>query len=176
VFYAAPESPSSARREITSLGLGGIAPTTHDVFDQENALDLSLWRARVPRRPLAFSARGFVEVAVLGNRAGLVLHGPSGVKQRVSLPALTYAGIAADDDRAYAVAIDRALYKSYLVTISLAGTPKIVSFDSFTGAASGVAVANGRVYVSDADGVVRVWSVDGDDVSALGSVVVEERP
>lgn len=176
VFYAAPESPTSARREVTAVGLGGVAPTTHDVFDQEDALDLSLWRTRVPRRPLAYSSRGFVEVAVLGNRAGLVLHGPNGAKQRATLPALTYAGVTADDDHAYAIAIDRGLYKSYLVTVSLAGTPKIVSFEAFTGAASGVAVANGRVYVSDADGVVRVWSVNGDDVAALGAVRVEERP
>ena len=146
------------------------------MFDQEDSLDLSLWRTRVARRPLAYSSRGFVEVAVLGDRAGLVLHGPSGAKQHVALPALTYAGISADDDRAYAIAIDRGLYKSYLVTVSLVGTPKIVSFEAFTGAASGVAVASGRVYVSDADGVVRVWSVNGDDVSPLGSVVVEERP
>lgn len=176
IFYAAPESPSSARREVSTAGLGNIAATTHDVFDQEDSLDLSLWRARVPRRPLAYSSRGFVEVAALGNQAGLVLHGPSGAKQRVTLPAFTYAGVTADDDRAYAIAIDRGLYKSYLVTVSLSGTPKVVSLEAFTGAASGVAVANGRVYVSDADGVVRVWSVNGDDVSALGSVVVEERP
>lgn len=176
VFYAAPESPSSARRELSNVGLGGLAATTHEVFDQEDSLDVALWRSRVPRRPLAYSTRGFVEVAVLGSRAGLVLHGPSGAKQRVALPALTYAGLAADDDRAYAIAIDRGLYKSYLVTISLAGTPKIVSFEAFTGAASGVAVASGRIYVSDADGHVRVWSVNGDDVSPLGAVTVEERP
>jgi hypothetical protein len=176
VFYASPESPSSARREVGTGYLGSISQTMHDVFDQEDSLDLSLWRTRVPRRPLAYSTRGFVEVAVLGNRAGLVLHGPSGAKQRVALPAFTYAGVAADDDHAYAIAIDRGLYKSYLVTVSLVGTPKIVSFEAFTGAASGVAVASGRVYVSDADGLVRVWSVNGDDVAPLGSVVVEERP
>jgi hypothetical protein len=176
VFYAAPESPSSARRELSSGGLGALAQPTHDVFDKEDSLDVSLWRARVPRRALAWSSRGFVEVAVLGNLAGLVLHGPSGAKQRVTLPALTYAGAAADDDHAYAIAIDRGLYKSYLITVSLVGTPKIVSFEAFTGAASGVAVASGRVYVSDADGHVRVWSVNGDDVAPLGVVTVEERP
>lgn len=176
VFYAAPESPASARRNVTSSGLGSVSSTTHDVFDQEDALDLSLWRRRVPRRPLAYSARGFVEIAVLGDRAGLVLHGSGGAKQRVGLPALTYAGLAADDDHAYAIAIDRGLYKSYLVTVTLSGTPKIVSFEAFTGAASGVAVANGRVYVADADGAVRIWSVNGENVAPLGVVRVEERP
>jgi hypothetical protein len=175
LFYAAPESPSSARREVLANSLSSIAATTHDVFDQQDSLDVSLWRARVPRRPLAYSSRGFVEVAVLGNRAGLVLHGPS-AKQRVSLPALTYVGVTADDDRAYAIAIDRGLYKSYLITVSLIGVPTIVSFEAFTGAASGVAAANGRVYVSDADGHVRVWSVNGEDVAPLGVVTVEERP
>lgn len=176
VFYGAPESPQSVRRAVTTSSLGAITTTTHDVFDQEDALDLAMWRTRVPRRPLAYSSKGFVEVAALGNRAGLVLHGPSGAKQRVSLPALTYAGLTADDDHAYAIAIDRGLYKSYLVTISLAGTPKVVSFEAFTGAASGVAVANARVYVADADGVVRIWSINGDDVAPLGNVRVEERP
>ena len=86
--------------------------------------------------------------------------------------------LSRDRDLAYTTVmtvLDR-LAKKNLVTVSLVGAPKIVSLEAFTGAASGVAVANGRIYVSDADGLVRIWSVDGEDVTPLGSVVVEERP
>lgn len=110
----------------------------HAGFDAEDVLDLDLWRTRVPRRHLAVSGRGLVEVAVLGSRAGLVVHPPAGAQQRVTTPALTYAGLAADDDHAYAIPLDRGIYKSYLVTVALAGTPRVVSIEAFTGAASGV--------------------------------------
>lgn len=176
VFYAAPEWTKTIHHQVLGLGLGAAESSAHEIFDDEDAMDLDLWRQRVPRRHLATSARGLVDVAVLGRRAGLALHPASGAVQRVALPALTYAGVAADADHAYAIALDRGLYRSYLVTVALAGTPRVVSFESFTGAASGVAASGGRVYVSDADGLVRVYQVSGDDVAPLGAVRVEERP
>ncbi len=176
VYYAAPEWTDTLRRDLAGAALGATQSLPHAVFDAEDALDLDLWRTRVPRRQLAVGPRGLVEVAVLGSRAGLVLHPPSGPAQHVALPALTYAGLAADDDRAYAVALDRGLYKSYLVTVALDGAPRVVSLEAFTGAASGVAVTGGRVYVSDADGVIRVYQPNGDDVVPLGAIRLEDRP
>lgn len=113
---------------------------------------------------------------MLGTRAGLAIHPPIGAVQHVALPALTYAGVAADEEHAYAIAIDRGLYRSYLVTVALTGAPHVVSFEAFTGAASGVAASGGRVYVADADGVIRVYAAGDGEVVALGAVRLEERP
>lgn len=74
------------------------------------------------------------------------------------------------------IGLDRGLYKSYLVTVDLVGPPKVVSVEAFTGAASGVAAAGGRVYVADADGALRIYSVNGTSVGAAGVLRVEERP
>lgn len=176
VFYAAPEWLGAVRRDVFASGLGAIESKPHEIFDSEDVLDIDLWRTRIPRRQLATSTRGLVELAVLGSRAGLALHTPTGAVRRVALPALTYAGLAADSDHAYAIALDRGLYKSYLITVALTDAPHVVSMEAFTGAASGVAVADGRVYVSDADGAIRVYDVQADDVTPLGAVRVEERP
>src|SRR5690606_10732708 len=102
-----------------------------------------------------------VELASLGPSAGLVVHKPSGAR-RVKVPPFTYAGLTTDADHAYLVGLDRGLYKSYLVTVDLtAKTPRVVSVEAFTGAASGVTAAGGRVFVADADGAIRTYAVSG---------------
>jgi hypothetical protein len=179
IWFAAPEWPTTGKLAVP-IGSsahpfpGGVLP--HEVFDDEDAMDLGLWRVRVPRRHLAASARGLVEIAGLGARAGLALHASSGAR-RVALPALTYAGLATDGDRAYAIAIDRGLYKSYLVTVDIASAlPRVTSIEAFTGAASGVATASGRVFVADADGAIRTYAVSGQAVHPASILRVEVTP
>ena len=176
VFYAAPEWETTLSRSASSSSLGSASFTVHTIFDLEDAMDPDLWRIRVPRRHLAVSTAGLVELAALGSHAGIALHRPDGTLAKAVLPLLTYAGLATDATHAYAIGIDRGLYKSYLVTVDLVGTPKVVSIEAFTGAASGVAAGNGRVYVADADGALRIYAVNGTSIGAAGVVRVEERP
>jgi hypothetical protein len=177
VFYAAPEWVSATTRGVTGASFGPESSTPHTIFDLEDSLDVDLWRLRVPRRHLGVSAGALVELASLGNQAGLVVHRADGTLAKAVLPSLTYAGLATDATHAYAIGIDRGLYKSYLVTVDLTpAAPQVVSLEVFTGAASGVAAASGRIYVADADGALRVYAVDGATVSPLGVVRVEERP
>ena len=67
-------------------------------------------------------------------------------------PGLVGAGVGA----AVRVAVE-------LSALSLqGGAPKVVSLESFTGAAAGVATVDGRVFVADADGVIRVYTTGPD--------------
>lgn len=151
VTYAAPEWPT-AENALS----GPLDP--HGVFDDDDILDASLWRTRLPRRLFVPSAQGMVEIAGVGPSVGLVLHGPGGPKKTPLFP-ITYAAAASDGSHVYLVGLDRSLYRSYLVSVSLEGAaPKVVSLESFTGAAAGVAFANGRVFVADADGIIRVYT------------------
>ena len=115
IYYAAPEWPAGALIE----GANSTSMTAHTVFDAEDIMDASLWRMRLPRRLLVASERGLVEVAGVGPAVGLVFHSKAATK-KVSLPAMTYVGAAADGDHVYLVAIDRSLYKSYLVSVDIA--------------------------------------------------------
>jgi hypothetical protein len=153
--FAAPEWPAA-----TNALTGPLDP--HGVFDADDILDASLWRARLPRRLFVPSGKGTVEIAGLGPSVGLVVHGPSG-STRTSLFPATYAAAASDGSHVYVVGLDRSLYRSYLVSVSLEGSsPKVVALESFTGAATGVAAANGRVFVADADGVIRVYTAGAE--------------
>jgi hypothetical protein len=165
VFLAAPEWPSAVDESGTQL-----AP--HGVFDADDIMNASLWRAGMPRRVLVDSAKGLVEVASLADRAGLSLHGDE--TRGVGLPAGTYVAGAADGELLYLVTVDRGLYRSEVVTVSLAGTPYVIGVEAFTGTASGVAVDGDRLYVADADRGVRVWARAGEALEALG--VVELAP
>jgi hypothetical protein len=175
IYYAAPEWTAASSLPNTDGGTPRpVAIRPHGVFDEEDILDTYQWQVRVPRRYLATSPRGLVELAALGAHAGLVLHADHEV--RVTLPPLTYSGLAVNGDHAYAVGLERGLYKSYLVTVSLAGSGRLVSVEAFTGGAAGVGVAGERIYVADADGAIRVYSANGDGVAPLGLVRVEARP
>lgn len=171
VYYAAPEWPAAAR----VAGGASVDLPAHAVFDAEDALDASLWRMRLPRRHLLTSPRGLVEVAGLGPAVGLVLHAPGGAK-RTGLPPLTYAGAATDGDHVYVVGIDRSLYKSYLVSVDVTGAePEVLAVEAFTGAASGVAVSGGRVFVADADGALRAYAVGASGAAVLTSTTEVAR-
>jgi hypothetical protein len=179
IWFAAPEW-TEARRLSVAAGSDATGQTgallPHEIFDHDDAMDARLWRARVPRRHLAASPRGIVEVAGLGRTAGLVVHGSKAI-ERTAVPALTYVGLATDAGHAYLVGIDRGLYKSYLVTVSLASAkPRVVSVEAFTGAASGVSAAAGRVFVADADGALRTYSVSGTEVHPASVLRVEVTP
>jgi hypothetical protein len=166
VYYAAPEWPAAARIAAKiSSDLGA-----HTVFDAEDIMDASLWRKRLPRRHLVASARGLVEIAGVGPAVGLVVHGSSGTIAKVALPAFTYAGAATDDDHVYLTAIDRNLYKSYVVSVDIASTtPRVLSVEAFTGAASGIAVAADRVFIADADGAIRTYAIASNGVATFVS-------
>ena len=166
IYYAAPEWRAAAR---TFAGTSSFLPA-HDVFDDEDIMDASLWRIRLPRRHLAATKRGLVEVAGVGSAAGLVVH-EGAASKKVALPPLTYVAVASDGEHAWVTGIDRGLYKSYLVSVDISGAkPEVSSVEAFTGAASGVAVAGGRVFLSDADGAVRTYTVAANGAAELASI------
>jgi len=166
VYYAAPEWRSAAR----IAGAKNEPVAAHEIFDQDDILDATLWRIRLPRRHLAATKRGLVELAGVGPVAGLVVHGGS-AKKKVTMPALTYVALASDGDRAWVAGIDRSLYKSYLVSVDISGaTPNVLSVEAFTGAVSGLAVSGRHVFLADADGVIRVYDIAASGVADLASV------
>jgi hypothetical protein len=170
-YLAAPEWV--ATRQLSGGAAKDLA--AHGVFDSKQILDVSLWRTALPRRLLVTTQRGLVEVASLGGKAGLVLHGAS--LRSLSLPSGTYVGAAAAGDRVFVAAADRATYRSYLLTVELAGGwPKLASIEAFTGVATSAAADADRLYVGDADRGVRVYAVGPNGASLLGVVETEVKP
>jgi len=156
VYAAAPEW---TRTRVVKLDSSAdVALPSHGIFDEDEALDTTLWRTRLPRRQLVATGKGLVEVAVIGRKAGLVLHQDDGADRALALPPATYAAVTSDGDNVYLTSLDRSFYRSSLYTVSLRGSyPTLLSTDVFTGGAAGVAAASGRTYVADADGSVRVY-------------------
>jgi len=179
VYVAAPEWLAAEKHAVSDAELVWTEPR-HNAFDDDGIMDTGAWLERVPRRHLAGRSDGFLELAAVGRSAGLAIHGATGTPGTptplVALPPLTYVGLTSDAEHAYAIGIDRGLYRSYLVTISLVGTPRVTSFEVFTGAASGIAASGGKVYVTDADGAIRVYAASGATVVPVATVRVEERP
>lgn len=174
VFAAGPEWSETATIDLVKTGAPIVSP--HAVFDDDDALDVAYWRERLPRRHLSPTANGLVELAAIGPRAGVVLHRATGGDVKVAVPPMTYAGLATAGGRAYAIGLDRGRYKSYLVTVELeGGSPRVVSLETFTGAASAIAIVGGRVVVADADGAFRVYT-PGDSGPTLASVTRVEVP
>jgi hypothetical protein len=147
----------------------------HGVFDEDEIVDAGLWTEGLPRRMLGASSRGVVEVASLGRRAGLVLHGA--VLERVELPPATYVDAAVDGDTAYLVAADRGAYRSQLVVVDVSGgEPQVAHLHPLVGAAAAVAADGDRLYVGDADRGVRVFAREGASLEYLGLVDAEVSP
>ncbi len=170
VFLASPEW-------IDSVQIAGAptALTPHAVFDADDIMDANLWRTGLPRRLLAVSPAGVVEIASLADRAGLMVHGaePKGIP----LPSGTYVGAAAEGSRVYLVSADRGTYRSQLVTVELGGAwPALAGIESFTGMASGVAADGDRLYVADADRGIRVYLRTAAATELLGVVTPEVSP
>lgn len=171
IYYAAPEWTASAR---LANGTNGKIPA-HTLFDDASILDESAWRTRLPRRHLLPTNHGLVEVAGVGQYAGVARH-DNGAIAKAPLPALTYAAAATDGEHVYLAGIDRGLYRSYLVSVDISGSlPVVRDVESFSGAASSVAAAGGQVFVTDADGVIRTYRT-ADDGSAKLQATTEVTP
>jgi len=171
VVIAAPEWPEAAR--INPAGVTNLP--AHGVFDLASVMDASLWRAGLPRRLLAFAAGELVEVASLGRKAGLTVHGAS--PRSLALPPGRYVDAAASGTHVFLVTLDRGTYRSQLVTVDISGSsPSVTAVESFVGGAVGVSVDADRLYVADADGAVRVYELDGQTPELLGLVALEAVP
>lgn len=167
VVVAAPEWTHA----VITGPAGAVKLEAHGAFDVDQIGDANRWRLGLPRRLLAGTAHGIVEIASLGGQAGLALHGGAGVMSML-LPAGTYTGAASHGDRLYLVSADRSSYRSQLVMVDLTPAPSIVGLQSFTGQASGVTVLGDRLYVADADRGIRVY--DADVGAPLSVVELEE--
>jgi hypothetical protein len=68
----------------------------------------------------------------------------------------------------FLLAHDAARYRSELITVDVSGAvPEVVAVQSWSGAAVGVAEVDGRVFVADADGEVRIY----DGAAANGALL-----
>lgn len=173
IVVAAPEWADALRMTDTAepQALGA-----HGVFGAQDAVNATEWRLGVPRRLLATTASGVIELATLGRRAGVALH-VGAAPATVELPPGEYVDLVADGARAYAISIDRGTYRSQLVTLDVTGgSPRIVAVDAWTGMASGVAATGEAVYVADRDDGVRLYDVAGDGLDLAGVVSLVEAP
>jgi len=162
--------------EAIRLDSGSAVPLeAHSVFDEQEIGELARWYENPPRRLLATTERGIVEVASLGWQAGFVLHGEE--PQRIPLPRGTYLDLAAEGDRVYLLSNERAPYRSQIVVVALSDDlPAVVGVTAFTGDATALAMDGSRLYVADADRGVRVYQCGEDGLEPLGVVAVEVAP
>jgi hypothetical protein len=174
VYVAAPEWVHALR--VHDYGSYSLL-LKNGVFDQYEVLDANLWREGLPRRLLADSPYGIVEIATLGARAGLTIHGTSSGSTTLALPRGTYVDAATSGDWLYLVLADRNLYRSTLLTVKLgAGAAEIVESQAFTGIGMALATDGDRLYLADADRGVRVYSIAENAPLALGVVELEMTP
>lgn len=156
VFLAAPEWERALR--IGPAGKAEDLPP-NGVFGAAEIFDANLWREGLPRRLLADSAHGVVEIASLGARAGLTLHTGTADEPKLALPAGTYVDAVAHGDALFVVTADRGVYQSALLTVSLTKTSAVLLHtESFTGVATSVAADGTRLYVGDADRGILIYS------------------
>ena len=167
VVLAAPEW--EAAELITETGAAPLP--AHGVFDAEQILRVEEWRTGLPRRVLAAGARGVVEVATLGGRAGMVIHAPTGTTAPIALPPGRYvaAAVSSGGERVFLIAADRGTYRSALVTIDV-DAEAAVAIEAFTGVATSVAVDGDRLYVGDGDRGIRVYSAAATAPLHLGTI------
>lgn len=173
IFLAAPEWERALR--IDASGSTQLDP--NGVFGAEEILDANLWREGLPRRLLADSPYGVVEIATLGTRAGLTVHDAAGGGAKLALPPGTYVDAASQGDTLFLVLADRNVYRSALLSVKLsASAAQVIQTETFTGIAMGVAVDALRLYVADADRGVRVYSLASGVPAPLGVVDLEPAP
>lgn len=163
IFVASPEWPAAQNASQKT------ALAAHGVFGQGDALNVSLWRAGLPRRLLLPSQHGLLELASLGPRAGLVLHTEPAIS--ITVPSGDYLAGAVAGNRAYLISTDRGSYRSQLLTVSVP-TLAILDIQAFTGQAADLATAGDRLYLADADRGVRVYDIAGGKPALLGIVEV----
>jgi hypothetical protein len=173
VYMAAPEWERTVRLDAT----GATSLVPNGVFGAEEILDANLWREGLPRRLLADSPAGVVEIASLGALAGLTLHNTDGSSTKLALPGGTYMDAAASGDTVYVAMADRNVYRSALLTIKLEPTQAtVIHSETFTGVATALAVDGGRLYLADSDRGIRVYSVGANTPEFLGVVELVEAP
>ncbi|MFO0565688.1 MAG: hypothetical protein U0263_08500 [Polyangiaceae bacterium] len=174
VFLAAPEWERALR--IDASGKAADLPP-NGVFGAAEISDANLWREGLPRRLLADSAHGVVEIASLGARAGLTLHTGAADAPKLALPAGTYVDAVAHGDTLYVVTADRGVYQSALLTVSLSKTSAVLLHtESFTGVATSIAADGARLYVGDADRGIRVYSTAEQPPTLLGVYALGGAP
>lgn len=146
---------------LGDTGAGPVDP--HGVFDLEQVMSASEWRSGVPRRVLMGTKFGLAELATLGTRAGIALHGSNA--DHLALPPGTYIDGDAQDGKLYLVTANRATYRSQLITLDISDDAvSLASIEAFTGSAAGVAADADRLYVADADEGIRVYDISNGPV------------
>ncbi len=166
VVMAAPEWADALRvADAGSEPLGA-----HGVFGAQQASSANEWRLGLPRRLLASTSLGVLELATLGRRAGVALH--VGITPAsVELPPGEYVDMVAGQSRAYAVSVDRGTYRSQVVTLDLGGgTPRVVGIEAWTGMAAGIASTGAGVFIVDRDHGIRIYDIREEGL-VLSSVV-----
>ncbi len=155
LWIASPENTFAS----SFAGQGSmVAQPAQGVFDAEEALDTRLWQVRLPRRYLVPTNRGMVEVATLGDKAGLTLHGESKKTVTLNLPPGQYAGAVGNGNYVHIAIIERSTYTSRLLTVSLVNDrPELVTQEVFSGTAAGLAMAGAHLLVADGEGLLRSY-------------------
>lgn len=158
LWIASPEATFAS----SYSGQGGlVAEPAQGIFDAEEILDTRLWQVRLPRRYLVPTNRGMVEVATLGDKAGLTLHGESKKTVTLALPAGQYVGAVGNGNYVHVAIIERSTYTSRLLTISLVNDwPALVTQEVFSGTAAGLAVAGPHLLVADGEGLLRSYRLE----------------
>lgn len=161
VVIAAPEWADALR--VADSGAEPLG--AHGVFGAQQVESADEWRLGLPRRLLASTSLGVLELATLGRRAGVALHLGS-TPATLELPPGEYVDLIADGERAYAVSLDRGTYRSQVVVLELdGGTPRIVGIDAWTGMAAGIAATADSVYIADRDQGVRIYDIGADGLT-----------
>lgn len=145
----------------------------HGVFTAAQAADTAYWVAGLPRRVLMTAGQDLVEVAMLADRAGIVA--PGRFEGVLPFPREEVVGGVASETRAYVLATDRKGYTTRLHTIRL-DPPAIVAAETWLGQGMGIARSEGRIYVADANGTLRVFGMLGDALVQEQLVALEAKP
>jgi LVIVD repeat len=173
VYLAAPEWTRAVRLDAS----GASELDENGVFGAEEIMDANLWRQGLPRRLLVDSPFGLVEIASLGEHAGLTLHATGGSDVKLALPTATYLDAESAGSTLYIVTAERSTYRSTLLTVSLSDAGAAISHvDTFTGVAAALAVDGTRLYLGDADRGVRVYDIAAQIPEALGVVELGGAP
>lgn len=168
LYFAAPEWEQAARWD----GALTLTPP-HEVFTRAQAAEVGAWMRGLPRRVLMTAGADLVEVAMLGDMAGITARGRfQGV---LSFPREEIVGGVATEDSAYLVATDRKGYTTRLHTVRLDDPPAIVATEAWLGQGMGIARSDDRLYVADANGTLRVFGL-GSKPTQLQVITLGEAP
>jgi len=143
---------------------------SHDLFSAEETFSATLWDVAPPRAVLLGGSDSLVEVASMGGRSSLRVHAISGAVHSFAIPAGDYCCGARRDSQLYLVTFGGETADAQVVTATTDGTAFSAVVDQFNGQPRGVAVGTDRLYISDADHGIRVYSLSGAAPGLLGVV------